>query len=64
MPKVGQAEKNDKYTVQKLPVLWLDASLSNHHSFQALSAPGFFQDPQRNLQVHLHMTTHEKKMSW
>lgn len=39
-----------------LLVLWPDASLSSHHSFQALFALEFSLDLQRNLQLHSHMT--------
>jgi hypothetical protein len=44
----------------QLLVLWPDASLLGHHSFQVLSALEFSQDLQRNLQLHLHMTVTEE----
>lgn len=44
----------------QLLVLWPDAFLLSHHSFQALSALEFSLDLQRNLRLHLHMTVTEE----
>lgn len=44
-------------------MLWPDASLSSHHSFQELFVLKFSPDLQRNLLLHLHMTANRRELN-